>query len=93
MTSPLFRHLSLKSSIANATYLDPPSVLGVDVMDVSGEHEHDVDHNIFKARLDPKGNKITEEKGSAYGFIRGTLLCQLLALSDNGHTSSIKTIQ
>lgn len=38
-------------------------VLGVDVMDVSGEHFHDVDHNIYKVRLDPNGEKVSEEKG------------------------------
>lgn len=32
-------------------------------MDVSGEHLHDVDHNIWKVRLDEKGERVDEEKG------------------------------
>lgn len=32
-----------------------PSVLSLDVMDVSGEQHLDVDHNVFKENLDENG--------------------------------------
>lgn len=34
------------------------SLLSIDVMDVSGSHQEDVDHTVIKKRLDPKGNVI-----------------------------------
>eukprot|EP01119_Soliformovum_irregulare_P003075 TRINITY_DN13373_c0_g1_i1.p1 TRINITY_DN13373_c0_g1~~TRINITY_DN13373_c0_g1_i1.p1 ORF type:complete len:387 (-),score=108.40 TRINITY_DN13373_c0_g1_i1:25-1185(-) len=34
----------------------PCSYLSVDAMDISGDHQLDVDHNIFKKRLDTNGN-------------------------------------
>jgi len=45
-----------------AVYVD----LSVDAMDVSGEQHIDVDHNIFKQRLDATGDVIpsTPEKES-----------------------------
>jgi endoplasmic reticulum-Golgi intermediate compartment protein 3 len=44
------------------------SVLSVDAMDVSGEQHIDVDHNIFKQRLNENGTNIesTPEKESMY---------------------------
>lgn len=39
----------------------PCGYLSVDAMDISGEHQLDVDHNIFKKRLDPDG-RAHEEK-------------------------------
>ena len=35
-------------------------------MDVSGEHQLDVDHNIYKKRLAPDGKAIGIEKGGDY---------------------------
>ena len=35
--------------------------LSVDVMDVSGESQLDVEHNLFKQRLTPDGRPITAE--------------------------------
>ena len=37
-----------------------PAVLGLDAMDVSGEQQLDIDHNIFKQRLDASGELVTE---------------------------------
>jgi hypothetical protein len=37
----------------------PCSVISLDVMDVSGEQELDVSHNVFKRRLDSKGEPIS----------------------------------
>ena len=36
------------------------SVLSIDAMDVSGEQQIDVDHNIFKQRLELDGTPVTE---------------------------------
>ncbi|KAK2166251.1 hypothetical protein LSH36_40g05030 [Paralvinella palmiformis] len=36
------------------------SFLGLDAMDVSGEQQLDIDHNIFKQRLDASGELVTE---------------------------------
>ena len=36
------------------------TVLSLDAMDVSGEQQIDVDHNIFKQRLDMEGNEVKE---------------------------------
>jgi len=40
--------------------------VSVDAMDVSGEHQLDVDHNIYKKRLGPDGKAIAIEKGGTY---------------------------
>jgi hypothetical protein len=32
--------------------------LSIDVMDISGEQQLDVEHNLYKTRLDPRGNEI-----------------------------------
>jgi len=37
----------------------PCAYLSVDAMDISGEHQLDVDHNIFKKRLGPDGKPIS----------------------------------
>ncbi|CAH1773942.1 unnamed protein product [Owenia fusiformis] len=41
--------------------------LSIDAMDVSGESQIDVDHNVFKQRLDLEGNKIDIEKKEDLG--------------------------
>ena len=44
------------------------SVLSVDAMDVSGEQQIDVDHHLWKQRIDLQGNKINdppEKEGKA----------------------------
>jgi len=41
----------------------PCSYLSLDAMDVSGEHQLDVDHNIYKKRLGSDGRAIGIEKG------------------------------
>lgn len=38
----------------------PCAFLSVDAMDISGEHQLDVEANLFKKRLDPKGNPVEE---------------------------------
>lgn len=45
--------------------------MGVDIMDVAGEHLHDIDHDIFKVRLDNTGAVIHEEK-AVLGTVNGT---------------------
>ena len=46
----------------------PCSVVSLDVMDVSGEHELDVSHDIFKRRLDRRGKPIAAgEKDAVNG--------------------------
>ncbi|KAI8800756.1 endoplasmic reticulum vesicle transporter-domain-containing protein [Cladochytrium replicatum] len=42
----------------------PCYLLSVDVMDVAGEHQNDILHDMFKVRLDNAGRAITKEKGS-----------------------------
>jgi len=39
----------------------PCGYLSVDAMDISGEHQLDVDHNIFKKRIDKNGNPINDK--------------------------------
>ncbi|KAJ3238486.1 Endoplasmic reticulum-Golgi intermediate compartment protein 3 [Chytriomyces hyalinus] len=41
----------------------PCFLLSIDVMDVSGEHQNDVDHSMMKSRLSPTGQHIEAEKG------------------------------
>ncbi|KAJ3414306.1 hypothetical protein HDV05_006755 [Chytridiales sp. JEL 0842] len=41
----------------------PCFLLSIDVMDLSGEHQNDIDHSIFKHRLDPNGVFITADRG------------------------------
>jgi len=38
----------------------PCGYLSVDAMDISGEHQLDVDHNIFKRRLDTRGKSLQD---------------------------------
>lgn len=41
----------------------PCFILSVDVMDVAGEHQNDVDHDVIKTRIDPTGVVIQKSKG------------------------------
>ncbi|KAJ1565124.1 hypothetical protein HK405_013106, partial [Cladochytrium tenue] len=41
----------------------PCYLLSIDVMDVSGDHQNDVDHSIHKARIDPNGVPIAVAPG------------------------------
>ena len=45
------------------------AVLSLDAMDVSGEQQIDVDHDLFKERLDKNGNKV-EDKPEKQGTCR-----------------------
>ena len=38
-------------------------IISVDVMDVSGEQQNDIEHTMIKTRLDEKGNKVAVDKG------------------------------
>jgi hypothetical protein len=42
-------------------------------MDISGGHQLDVIHNIFKTRLDPSGRPIHSEKQSLYSLLSRSL--------------------
>ncbi|KAJ3207623.1 hypothetical protein HDU67_007355 [Dinochytrium kinnereticum] len=59
----------------------PCFLLSIDVMDVAGEHQNDVDHSIIKARLDQMGNLIHMEK-SAIGETAGGEEKALAATAD-----------
>eukprot|EP01129_Flabellula_baltica_P015855 TRINITY_DN8219_c0_g1_i1.p1 TRINITY_DN8219_c0_g1~~TRINITY_DN8219_c0_g1_i1.p1 ORF type:complete len:374 (+),score=72.53 TRINITY_DN8219_c0_g1_i1:30-1151(+) len=49
----------------------PCDFISLDAMDVSGEHQVDIEHNVFKTRLDSKGNKIqVGSKTSKSGLAR-----------------------
>ena len=41
----------------------PCYIISVDVMDVSGEQQNDIEHTMIKTRLDEKGNKVAVDKG------------------------------
>ncbi|ORY07332.1 endoplasmic reticulum-golgi intermediate compartment protein 3-like protein [Basidiobolus meristosporus CBS 931.73] len=40
----------------------PCYVLGLDVMDISGDHQENIGHDIYKTRLDPEGKEISKDK-------------------------------
>lgn len=46
--------------VACLVSLTPPEDLSVDAMDISGEHQLDVSHNIYKKRLSPDGQPMVE---------------------------------
>jgi hypothetical protein len=57
------------------------SDLSVDAMDVSGEQQIDVDHHLWKQRIDLQGNKIDEtpeKEGTGYNLIR--LMCDRVSI-------------
>ncbi len=57
---PCYRAFYLFGSIYLAPHYDRlETVLSLDVMDISGEAQRDLTHNIFKARLDPGGKTIS----------------------------------
>lgn len=39
-------------------------MLSLDIMDESGEHVADYDHDVYKERLDPEGRVILTEKSN-----------------------------
>jgi len=46
----------------NVTFPHMPCyLLSVDVMDVAGEQQNDIEHDVYKTRLDPNGNPIESE--------------------------------
>jgi len=51
----------------------PCSYLSVDAMDISGEHQLDVDHNIFKKRISPNGRPVEEKPTKEQKLGDGTL--------------------
>lgn len=46
----------------------PCSYLSIDVMDVSGEHQFDLLHSLYKQRLDDRGNPIIDATVEKYQF-------------------------
>ncbi|KAI8998364.1 endoplasmic reticulum vesicle transporter-domain-containing protein [Gaertneriomyces semiglobifer] len=57
----------------------PCYLLSIDVMDVAGEHQNDIQSSVFKKRLDPNGKLIEEAKGEIGGTVPqaadGTAYC------------------
>jgi len=49
-------------------------VLSVDVMDIAGETQNDLAHDIYKTRLDSNGNQIHVEKAQGTTTITYILL-------------------
>ena len=58
----IIRPLSFSLSLSPYLFLAPD--LSVDVMDVSGEHQLDVEKSIFRERLTLDGMKITEDEAA-----------------------------
>ncbi|RKO97708.1 hypothetical protein CXG81DRAFT_15256 [Caulochytrium protostelioides] len=49
----------------NATFPHIPCyLLSIDVMDVAGEHQNDIDHSMLKTRLDPAGLPVDVTRGA-----------------------------
>lgn len=53
----------------SVTYSQLLPDVSVDAMDLSGEHQLDVDHNIYKKRLGPDGKAIAIEKGGRFEIL------------------------
>lgn len=52
----------------NITFPNLPCyIVSLDVMDVSGEHQNNVDHSIFKTRIDKAGKSVQEKKRATLG--------------------------
>lgn len=54
--------VSIMQHIVGIFYTYRDAVLGMDLMDESGEHITGYDHDVFKVRLDKEGNEIEREK-------------------------------
>jgi len=55
------RHQKLRINIDIVLPKLPCAYLSIDAMDVSGEQQGDIDHNMFKQRLDKDGKKVPEQ--------------------------------
>ncbi|KAJ1925419.1 ER-derived vesicles protein erv46 [Tieghemiomyces parasiticus] len=67
----------------NVTFPHAPCfLLNMDVMDATGEQEASVDHDIYKVRLDPLGNRITEDRESYRGGEKVAKVGNALANTD-----------
>ena len=58
-----FSFSSTRNVWFNVLFIVIDLVLSIDVMDLAGEHQNDVDHSIFKTRLDTTGSPIHVSKG------------------------------
>ena len=59
LCSDEFKKVDIVTSVVQCVPLPSPD-LSVDAMDVSGESQIDIDHHMFKQRLDLDGNPINE---------------------------------
>ena len=50
-------------------------VLSLDVMDESGDHVTDYDHDVFKVRLDADGKEIHREKATGKMGVKRERVC------------------
>ena len=66
----------------------PCAYLSIDAMDISGEHQFDLQHSIYKTRVDTEGNKISEE-GEKTEPGEGKI--DLEALKNSSQESSVET--
>eukprot|EP00038_Savillea_parva_P009238 m.182194 g.182194 ORF g.182194 m.182194 type:complete len:388 (-) comp15467_c0_seq1:133-1296(-) len=63
----------------------PCAYLSIDVMDISGEQQLDVEHNLYKTRLDPQGNELEKVQHDKLGEDNKTaaLAAELAKLDPN----------